>query len=57
MDKSALGLIIELQNGEPSINADPSKHSEGIVVFNPTCLKEHETALIGARLKQLLSES
>lgn len=52
--KRALDFMIELQNGEPSIHADPSRVHENVVMFNPNCLQDHEYHLIGERLTQLL---
>jgi L-seryl-tRNA(Ser) seleniumtransferase len=53
-DWTALDLVIALQNGEPAIQANPSRVNEGIVVFGPTCLKDDEPAIIGQRLRELL---
>jgi L-seryl-tRNA(Ser) seleniumtransferase len=51
---SALDLVKRLQNGEPSIHANPGRVSEGIVLFGPMCLKEGDPERIGRRLKELL---
>jgi L-seryl-tRNA(Ser) seleniumtransferase len=51
---SALDLVRRLQDGEPSIHANPSYVNEGIVAFGPMCLKEGEPEIIGARVKALL---
>ncbi len=51
---SALELVRVLEEGTPSIAANPTYVSEGAVVFGPTCLKEGEASLIAARLRQLL---
>ncbi|MDP6051700.1 MAG: aminotransferase class V-fold PLP-dependent enzyme [Candidatus Latescibacteria bacterium] len=56
-DWTALDLVIALQNGEPAIQANPSRVNEGIVVFGPTCLKDDEPAIIGQRLRELLLHS
>ncbi len=52
--KTALDMILQLQNGEPAIHADPARVREGLVVFNPSCLKADEFKLIGERLSQLV---
>ena len=51
---SALDLVRRLQDGDPSIHANPSYVNEGIVAFGPMCLKEGEPEIIGARVKALL---
>lgn len=51
---TALDLIIALQNGDPSIQANPSRVDDGIVIFGPTCLKDGEPEIIGKRLIELL---
>lgn len=57
LGKTALQFILQLQNGEPAIYADPSRLRHGVILFNPSCLKAHEFELIGERLKQLLELS
>ena len=52
--QQALDIMLKLQNGEPSIHADPARLQDGIILFNPTCLQTHDYQLIAARLKQLL---
>jgi L-seryl-tRNA(Ser) seleniumtransferase len=42
----ALGLIIKLAAGSPSIHADPGRIDDGIVVFNPVCLKADEVRAV-----------
>jgi L-seryl-tRNA(Ser) seleniumtransferase len=54
-EKTALQLLLDLQNGEPSIHADPSRVHDGVVVFNPVCLGEENIGPIIGRLGQLLS--
>jgi L-seryl-tRNA(Ser) seleniumtransferase len=53
-DKTALQLIIELQNGDPGIHADPSRVRQGMILFDPTCLEESAIGQIAERLRQLL---
>ena len=50
----ALDFCIELERGDPSIYADASQAAAGIVVFNPTCLREGDAEKIAARVKPLL---
>ena len=52
--QSALDIMLKLQNGDPSIHADPTQIQQGIVLFNPSCLQPHEYELIAERLQQLL---
>ncbi len=51
---SALDLVRQLQDGTPSIHANPSRVSEGVVVFGPMCLKEGEPEVVGKRVRELL---
>ena len=51
---SGLDLVIALQDGEPSIHVDPAAAHTGVVVLVPTCLKEHEPAIIASRINALL---
>ena len=51
---SALEVVRQLQDGDPSIHANPGHVNEGIVAFGPMCLKEGEPEIIGRRVKELL---
>jgi L-seryl-tRNA(Ser) seleniumtransferase len=51
---SALELVKRLQDGAPSIHANPSRVSEGEVLFGPMCLKEGEPGIVGKRVRELL---
>jgi L-seryl-tRNA(Ser) seleniumtransferase len=51
---TALELVRRLQNGEPSIQANPSRVREGAVGFGPMCLKPGEPEAVGQRLRALL---
>ncbi|MBM3276971.1 MAG: aminotransferase class V-fold PLP-dependent enzyme [Candidatus Handelsmanbacteria bacterium] len=51
---SALELVKRLQDGTPGIHANPSRVSEGVVLFGPMCLKEGEPQLAGKRVRELL---
>ena len=50
----ALELIGRLQDGQPSIHANPGGVRDGCVGFSPLCLRAGEPAAIGARLHELL---
>ena len=52
--RSALDLVIALQNGSPRIQADPLLCERGIVGFNPMCLQPGEPELVAAAVRQLL---
>ena len=47
-------LCIELEKGNPSIHANPSRVRLGIVSFSPWCLREEDAEKIAARVKPLL---
>jgi L-seryl-tRNA(Ser) seleniumtransferase len=52
---SALDVIRRLQDGDPSIQANPTHVREGGVAFGPMCLKEGEPEIVGRRLREVLS--
>jgi L-seryl-tRNA(Ser) seleniumtransferase len=52
---SALDLVIALQNGTPSIQADPALCDRGIVALNPMCLQPAEIEPVIAAVRRLLS--
>lgn len=54
---SAMEVVKQLQDGEPSIHANPSNVRDGIISFGPMCLKEGEPEIIGRRLAQLIGEA
>lgn len=54
---SALDLVIALQDGSPSIQADPILCDRGVVTFSPTCLQPGEPELIAAAVQRLVAES
>ena len=54
---SALEVVKQLQDGEPSIHANPSHVREGVIAFGPMCLKEGEPEIIGRRLTQLIGDA
>jgi L-seryl-tRNA(Ser) seleniumtransferase len=59
LDEEALGfgaleLVKSLQDGSPSIHANPSRVDEGVVLFGPMCLKEGEPEIVGKRVRALL---
>ncbi|NKB70440.1 MAG: aminotransferase class V-fold PLP-dependent enzyme [Candidatus Latescibacteria bacterium] len=51
---SALDLVIKLQEGTPSVHANPTHVAEGIVAFGPMCLKEGEPEIIGEKVREVL---
>ena len=54
IDKSALDIVRELQDGKPEIAANPTFVRAGIIAFGPLCLKDGEAAIVGARLREIL---
>ncbi len=52
---TALELVKKLEDGEPSIAANPTYVSEGAVVFGPMCLREGEAEIIAECLRTLLN--
>jgi D-glucosaminate-6-phosphate ammonia-lyase len=50
----AMALLKRLQDGSPSIRADPSRAHEGKLVFNPLCLDGAGVAAIIAAMRRLL---
>jgi len=52
--RTAMELCVELEKGNPSIHADPSRVRNGIVSFSPWCLREEDAEKIAARVKPLL---
>ena len=52
---SALDVIRRLQDGDPSIQANPTHVRAGGVAFGPMCLKEGEPEIVGRRLREVLS--
>jgi L-seryl-tRNA(Ser) seleniumtransferase len=52
--RTAMELCIELERGNPSIHADPSRVRAGIVSFSPWCLRDQDPEKIAARVKPLL---
>ena len=52
--RTAMELCVELERGNPSVHADPSRVRSGVVVFSPWCLKDGDAEKIAARVKPLL---
>lgn len=52
--RSALELCIELERGNPSVHADPSRVRLGIVSFSPWCMRDEDPEKIAARVMPLL---
>ena len=53
--RSALDLVIALQDGSPAIQADPLLCDQGTVTFNPMCLQPGEAEIVAAAVRRLLS--
>jgi hypothetical protein len=49
-----MDLCIELERGDPSVYADPSRVRSGIVSFSPWCLRDEDPEKIAARVKSIL---
>ena len=54
LGKTALDILLELQQGNPPIQANPSRLSEGIVLFGPVCMKLGEPETVALRLREIL---
>ncbi len=52
---NALDAIIRLQNGSPSVHADPSGAKQGLIRFNPMALKPGQGRIAGERLASVLT--
>lgn len=52
--KTALQLILELQNGDPSIHADNSRVRDAVIGFSSACLEPGHPQAIAGRLGTLL---
>lgn len=52
---TAFDLIVALQNGAPSVHADNGRVHEGVVQFQPLCLKDDEPAIVVERVRTLLA--
>lgn len=51
---AALELLLELQNSDPAIHADPARVKEGVIVFRASCLREEQPAMIAERLNSVV---
>jgi len=52
---TAMDLVRQLQDGDPGIHANPGMVRDAIVAFGPMCLKPEEPAIIGRRVRQILT--
>ena len=50
----ALDLVRHLQDGEPSVHANPSRTHEGLVLFSPVALKPGDEIVIAERVRAIL---
>ncbi len=53
--KTAFQLILELQNGDPSIHVDSVQIKDGVIGFSSICLESGHPEAIAARVKSLLN--
>ena len=53
--KTALDVVLALQGGDPPIQANTGRVSEGIVLFGPVCLKAGEPERVAQRLREILA--
>lgn len=53
----ALDAVIALQNGTPSVHADPTAVRAGVIRFNPMALKPGEGRIAGLRLAEIAGRS
>ena len=51
---SALDLVRKLQDGQPSVHANPSRVHDGLVMFSPVALKPGDEAMIAERVRGVL---
>lgn len=51
---NARDVCLQLQNGRPSIQVDPSQADQGMLLINPTCLAESDLDLLVDRFRQVL---
>ena len=51
---SALDLVRRLQDGEPSVHANPSRVHEGLVLFSPVALRPGDEETIAERVRAVL---
>jgi L-seryl-tRNA(Ser) seleniumtransferase len=54
--RSVSDLVLELQDGTPSIHVDNRRVGEATIGLAPIALKPHEPAMIAKRLRELLGE-
>ena len=53
--KTAFQLILELQNGDPSVHVDSGQIKDGVIGFSSICLEPGHPEAIAARVKSLLN--
>ena len=51
---TALDVVRALQDGDPSVHANPTHVRDGVVAFGPMCLKDGEPEVVGRRLREVL---
>jgi len=55
LGRSALEIAQLLQDGTPGIYVNTSRIDEGMLLFNPMCMEDSDTAPIADRLRSLLT--
>ena len=51
---AAFELVRRLQDGEPSVHANPSRMHEGLVMFSPVALTPGDEDVIADRVRAVL---
>ena len=54
-EDKAFKILLDLQNGTPSVHPDPGKLDQGVLVFSASCLKPEHPKLIAERLNELFT--
>lgn len=52
--RTALELCVALEEGEPSVHADPARVHEGVVMFNAWCMRPDDPDKVAASVRRLL---
>ena len=53
-EQGGMATCIELQNGHPAIQVDPSQADEGILILNPSCLADEQVLPLIERLRDVI---
>jgi L-seryl-tRNA(Ser) seleniumtransferase len=49
-------LLCQLRSGYPSVEVNPWRPEEGLLILSPACLREDDPQAIGKRLKEILGD-